>query len=57
MLRLLRFLITGSWHAHKWAVLAEGSITKTTNPDEPVIGHWYHLRCETCGEVKVRNLR
>jgi hypothetical protein len=54
MLGYLYRLIIGNFGCdHKWKTLSKGQITnKGTN----VIGNYYELQCEKCGDVKVRNL-
>lgn len=38
---------------HKWKVLSHGNITRRNPYSElRVIGDWYNLQCEKCGEVK-----
>ncbi len=37
---------------HKWAVFE--IYTKVSSFNGAVVGHQYHLRCEKCGEIKVR---
>ena len=49
MLRLLRFLITGSWHEHKWI---EVKHVKTINSDGDYYKDEYLCRCEKCGTMK-----
>ena len=48
MLRLIRFLITGSWHEHKWKILVERTV-KTEDKQQFFL---YECQCETCGEIK-----
>lgn len=52
MLRLLRFLITGSWHEHKWKIIKEGVWVCADNHTK---GTYYNLQCEICGNVKNKN--
>lgn len=47
MLRLIQFLISG--HIHEWGLHKEGQIV---DKNKNVIGHWYHLYCKKCGEMK-----
>lgn len=53
MFKLFKFLITGSWHEHKWVVIKEVSIT--CGDDEA----WtrYILQCQHCGCIKAVNPR
>ena len=51
MLKLLRFLLLGTWHDHRWEILrtvnvvvSEGSLPVYTK---------YVLRCSDCGKMKV----
>lgn len=48
MLRLIRLLLTGSWHSHKWAVIKIGTIGNQY--------HRYHLQCKVCGTVKSKEI-
>jgi hypothetical protein len=51
MLRLIKFLFTGSWHEHKWKIIDQGSLTTDFGP-----GTWYDLQCETCGNIKTKKV-
>jgi len=55
MLKLLRFLITGSWHEHKWEIVKE-FVTKIYSwncDDKPnKIQHLYIQKCEGCGKLQ-----
>lgn len=53
MTRLLRFLWTGSWHEHTWAILAKGPIK---GDGTATIGTYYELQCSGCGDVTARSL-
>ena len=48
MLRLLRFLLTGDWHLHKWKLLKEARAMEGEKP----IGSIYYLQCVKCGNTK-----
>ena len=51
MLRLLRLLITGSWHEHEWEIIKE--INVYVNPrDEMPESRRFILQCSICGNVK-----
>ncbi len=52
MIRLIRFLITGDWHLHKWKIIKEGPF-KVNNS---YAGYYYNLQCVTCGKVKGVNV-
>lgn len=51
MIRLLRFLWTGSWHDHQWETIGQNSFTDDW-------GLWLRhgtqhiLQCKTCGNIK-----
>ena len=57
MLKLLRFLITGSWHEHKW--VQDGLLNSYSSASK---GHrlptavWQLLRCKECGNLKRKRL-
>jgi len=60
MLRLLKFLITGSWHEHKW----EDKDTDDTNifADEksklPIrFVRTYVQKCAVCGKLKITRVK
>lgn len=48
MWRVLKFLITGDWHLHKWIVIE-------TAPCSGEDGRWTrrYCQCEHCGTIKV----
>lgn len=48
MLRLLRLLLTGDWHIHRWAL----EKTTTFEIGGAVISNTRHYRCCSCGETK-----
>lgn len=47
MLRLIRFLFTGSWHEHNWKVIHQG----TLGSHGRVTGYRHILQCTHCGKV------
>ncbi len=51
MIKLLRFLITGSWHEHKYKIIKEVQVTSNSGRS------WvrYISRCEECGKIKTNN--
>jgi hypothetical protein len=49
MIRLFRFIITGSWHMHKW--IPVNMVTIIDSRNKPV-GHEYIRKCEVCGAIK-----
>lgn len=48
MIRLLKFLFTGSWHEHNWTVIESG----TLGSNGRVNGHRHILQCSGCGNIK-----
>jgi len=48
MIRLIKFLFTGSWHEHKWKILT----VRTVNTDDEGRLFMYECQCETCGKIK-----
>jgi len=50
MKRLLKWLFTGDGHLHKWKIIKEGELSKTNG--NSVIGVFYVMQCEKCGELK-----
>ena len=48
MIRLLRFLFTGSWHEHKWKTINEVRIGPNGNF---ALGRLYVCRCQECGKI------
>lgn len=55
MLRLLKFLFTGSWHEHTWVTINEYSIQKDKAPDKQV-GIMYVEKCHACGKRRKTEL-
>lgn len=51
MLRLIKFLFTGSWHEHKWKIIKQGPLITDFGK-----GIWYDLQCETCGNIKTKKV-
>jgi hypothetical protein len=54
MIRLLRFLITGSWHEHKWEIMEKYNDIHYWNADDKLpcseIRH-YIQKCAVCGKL------
>jgi hypothetical protein len=50
MLRLLRFLITGSWHEHTYEIIEERAVCSGCQGAEK--GFIYVSRCTVCGKIK-----
>lgn len=48
MIRLLRFLLTGDGHMHKWEIMRQGP--RTFGGEK--IGSYYECRCSVCGKIK-----
>jgi hypothetical protein len=48
MIRILKFLFTGSWHEHQWEVIEKGSLKQGGR----VIGYRHILQCKHCGNIK-----
>jgi len=51
MLRLLRFILTGDGHVHKYNIIKETIITR----EGGIVGDEYHTQCEVCGKIKFTN--
>lgn len=49
MLRLIRFLLTGDLHLHKWKTIAKGPIVDNSRTRT---GTYYECQCEVCGKIK-----
>jgi len=47
MWRLLKFIVTGSWHEHEWEIIQECNLTD----DFGASGQRYHCRCVKCGKI------
>lgn len=54
LLKIFRFLWTGSWHEHRWQIIDCGVAYDRSDQDgdELETGTWYHLQCKHCGDVK-----
>lgn len=48
MIRLLRFLLTGDGHMHRWEIIDQGR----RNWRGSEIGNYYDCRCSVCGKIK-----
>lgn len=50
MIRLLRLLLTGDWHLHKWRIIEETQYRDSLSGSE-----WTrrYCQCEHCGTIKV----
>ena len=48
MIRLLRFLLTGDGHMHKWEIMCSGPRIWRGNK----AGNYYDCRCSVCGKIK-----
>lgn len=48
MIRLLRFLLTGDGHMHKWEIIG---VSRQTF-DGTKVGNCYDCRCSVCGKIK-----
>lgn len=48
MIRLLRFLVTGDWHLHRWETI------HSVDCSDEYGSRWtrYNCKCEICGEHK-----
>jgi len=52
MIRLLRFLITGSFHEHQYKIIQRISIYDSERPElKNPIYYQYVSRCEECGKI------
>jgi hypothetical protein len=49
MIELLYKLFIG--HNHKWKIIRQGTIG---NGVGGTCGNWYDLRCEVCGDIKMK---
>jgi hypothetical protein len=49
MFRLLKFLLTGDWHLHKWKIVEK---VDTSNESG---ARWkrHYCQCEHCGVIKI----
>lgn len=48
MIRLIKFLIFGTWHEHEYQIVKSGPYSINANP----YGIYYDLQCKTCGRIK-----
>jgi translation initiation factor 2 beta subunit (eIF-2beta)/eIF-5 len=55
MIRLIRFLITGSWHEHKWEMKEKHTTDVYLNDDDVMpykTERLYIQKCSVCGKLK-----
>ena len=54
MLKLIRFLITGSWHEHKWEIIKETPVQNFDGITRQPTGKFtrYTMQCKGCGDIK-----
>lgn len=58
MMKLWNLLVSTNYCLHKWNILEYGEILRQDHKDgDPPVGTFFHLQCEKCGDVKVRNLK
>lgn len=56
MWRLLKYLITGSFHEHEWETIKSGKRYRNNNvAGEMPSGYWYDVRCKKCGKITCFN--
>lgn len=48
MIRILRFLFTGSWHEHNWETVRTDRLV---DENRVAIGSRHILRCKECGKI------
>lgn len=55
MLRLLRFLWTGSWHEHKWEHVEKNKVYAEVDGKQSSMPRYFErvCKCEHCGTIKV----
>jgi hypothetical protein len=42
---------------HDWKIIAKGPYVQTyVDSNERKEGHWFHLRCDRCGNLKYKKL-
>lgn len=51
MLRLIRWLILGDAHSHKWVIIQKVNVTEGNK----IYSEKRYLQCEICGNIKVHN--
>lgn len=56
MFRLLRFLVTGSWHSHVWEIITVNELFETRGQEKSVVAFEYILQCKGCGNIKVKRV-
>lgn len=50
MIRLIRFLITGDWHLHKWKTICKVDVYgEFAEADDYPRYNKYDCKCEVCG--------
>ena len=52
MIRLLRFLLTGDGHMHRWEIMSKAPLTWRVTWRGSKIGNYYECRCSVCGKIK-----
>jgi len=55
MIRLLRFIITGSWHEHKWETEDKDEVTIWLDENSKIPMRYvttYVQKCVVCGKLK-----
>jgi hypothetical protein len=52
MFRLLRFLVTGSWHTHQWDIITVHELYEHRGSEEHIVAFEYILQCKGCGNIK-----
>lgn len=52
MIRLLKWLITGDGHLHKWKIIKVQNYTVTSDFGGRNVGIQYDQQCEHCGKMK-----
>lgn len=57
MFRLMRFLVTGNWHIHRWEIVTVHEVVeKKKDGTESIVAFDYVLRCEGCGNIKAKKV-
>lgn len=58
MVRLLRFLLLGDAHMHKWERVSKGQIIgRTYTSASGSVGDYYNCQCGVCGKMKIFMLK
>ena len=53
MLRILRFLWTGSWHEHKWKIIEKLRVFREGDVEQGIPIYFERVcQCEHCGTIK-----